>query len=405
MSHSAVKVDSLSKKFSLWHGKESTLKSTAISILKSRKLSKGEFWALKDVGFEIERGKTLGIVGPNGSGKSTLLRILAGIIYPTSGEVTVNGKASTLFELGTGFHPELTGRENIYLNGAILGLRRKEIREKFDEIVEFSELGKFIEMPLKHYSSGMQVRLAFSVAINVNPEILLVDEVLAVGDLSFQDKSFNAFQEFKRKGTTIIFVSHALPRVREFCDQAILLESGEIKASGSPEMVISKYGELAVRREDKRLRRRGFGEGKRWGDGRAKVESLEIMDSQGSKRTVFGSGPLVIKMKSRFYADSDTPIFGITVKNAKGDKIFVTNTMWKGVKTGRFKRGDEAEVTFEIENSFVSGEYSVSPAIAHSNAIEFYDWREKLAVFKIKKSQATDALADFVHKLEVVRTS
>jgi len=241
ISKPAIEVKKLSKKFRLWHGKESTLKSTVVNVLKGQRLSKGEFWALRDVSFDVKRGETLGIIGPNGSGKTTLLKILAGIIYPTKGEVRVNGRTSTLFELGTGFHPELTGRENIYLNGVILGLSRKEIKEKFDEIVEFSELEKFIEMPLKHYSSGMQLRLAFSVAINVNPEVLLLDEVLAVGDVAFQSKSFSAFQDFKKRRVTIVFVSHNLQTVREYCNRAIFLEKGAIQAIGDTDKVVSAY--------------------------------------------------------------------------------------------------------------------------------------------------------------------
>lgn len=398
----AIEVKNLSKKFHLWHGKESTLKSTVVNLLKGKGLSRGEFWALRNVSFDVKRGETLGIIGPNGSGKTTLLRILAGILYPTKGEMKVSGKTSTLFELGTGFHPELTGRENIYLNGAILGLSRKRIREKFDEIVEFSELGKFIETPLKHYSSGMQVRLAFSVAINVDPEILLVDEVLAVGDLAFQDKSFNAFQRFKKKGATIVFVSHALPKVREFCDRVVFLESGKIRAIGTPEKVISSYAKVAFDKEGERLREQESWDEKRWGDGQAKVENLQIVDTAGKEKGVFGDESVIIKMRVKFYEDIKEPIFGITVKNPRGDKIFVTNTLWKEIKTGNFGRGDEVEVIFKVENSFANGEYSVSPAVAHSNAIEFYDWRDDSAKFLIKKLRQTGSLTDFKHDLEIV---
>lgn len=241
----AIEVRGLSKRFHLWHGKETTLKSFVVNTLRGKVLGKGEFWALKDVSFKVKKGETLGLIGPNGSGKTTLLKILAGIIYPTSGSIKVNGKVSTLFELGTGFHPELTGRENIFVNGAILGLSRREIKERFDQIVEFSELGQFLEMPLKHYSSGMLVRLGFSVAIHVEPQILLVDEVFAVGDISFQQKCLKVFNDYKEKGVTIVFVSHSLGTVREYCNRAIFLEKGVIRAIGNADKVVSAYEEFS----------------------------------------------------------------------------------------------------------------------------------------------------------------
>ena len=248
MPNNAIEVKNLSKKFHLWPKGKTTFKSAALDLLRGKGLTRGEFWALKDVSFAVKRGETLGLIGPNGSGKTTLLQILAGIIYPTSGTVKVNGKVSTLFELGTGFHPELTGRENIFINGAILGLSREEIKAKFDQIVEFSGLKEFLEMPLKHYSSGMVVRLGFSVAIHVNSQILLVDEVFAVGDIAFQEKCLKVFNDYQKKGMTIVFVSHGLETVREYCNRAIFLEKGVIQAIGDADKAVSAYEKFSQQR-------------------------------------------------------------------------------------------------------------------------------------------------------------
>lgn len=199
------------------------------------------FWALRDVSFEVKKGETIGIVGPNGSGKSTLLKLIAGVSQPSQGKIEVNGKIAPLIELGAGFHPELTGRENVYLNGVILGLSKKKIASKFDEIVNFAELWDFIDQPIKHYSSGMYLRLAFAVAVHTEPEILLIDEILAVGDEGFQQKCFARLREFQEEGKTIVIVSHDLTSILQFSQRAFYIKSGNIMASGKPEKVINSY--------------------------------------------------------------------------------------------------------------------------------------------------------------------
>jgi len=203
-----------------------------------------DLWALKNISFEIKKGETVGIIGPNGAGKSTILKLIAGVTKPTKGKVIVNGKVSPLIELGAGFHPDLTGRENIYLNGAILGLTKKEVDKKFKEIVDFAELWDFIDQPVKHYSSGMYMRLGFSIAIHTDPEILLIDEILAVGDTAFQEKCLDKMRDFQAQGVTIIFVSHSLETVKNFCQRAILLKNGKIKKDSNPETVITYYRRL-----------------------------------------------------------------------------------------------------------------------------------------------------------------
>ena len=244
----AVSFKGVSKRFTLHHERPRTLQELAIGLLGGGRGGTEELWALKDVDFEVEEGESLGIIGPNGAGKSTILKLVAGIMRPTSGETVIRGKVSPLLELGAGFHPDLTGRENIYLNAALLGVRQRETKARFHEIVEFSELERFIDVPLKHYSSGMYMRLGFAVAVNVDPAILLIDEVLAVGDEAFQRKCLAKIEEFQREGRTIIFVSHSLPTVKKLCNRALWLDEGCMRSMGVAEEVVDEYLE-AVRAE------------------------------------------------------------------------------------------------------------------------------------------------------------
>lgn len=238
MSGVAVRVDHVSKSFRMYHERNQTLKA---AIMRGRTSVHEDFWALQDVTFDVPEGSTFGLIGSNGSGKSTLLKCLAKIYYPNKGEITHFGKLAAMLEVGSGFHHELSGRENIFLNGSILGMSRKEIERKFDEIVAFSGVEQFIDQPVKNYSSGMYVRLGFSVAINVDPDILVVDEVLAVGDAEFQKKCFDKFADFKRAGKTVILVSHSMDSVRSMCDHAAWLNKGELMAVGGATETIAAY--------------------------------------------------------------------------------------------------------------------------------------------------------------------
>jgi lipopolysaccharide transport system ATP-binding protein len=238
VSNIAVSVDHVSKKFRLYHERNQSLKS---AIMRGRLSVHEDFWALKDVSFEVPTGSTFGLIGSNGSGKSTLLKCLTKIYYPEQGSITANGRLAGLLEVGSGFHPELSGRENIYLNGSILGMGKKEIARKFDEIVDFSGVEQFIDQPVKNYSSGMYVRLGFSVAINVDPDVLVVDEVLAVGDADFQEKCRQKFAEFKAAGKTVILVSHSMGSVQDMCDHAAWLSHGELVTVGPADETIHAY--------------------------------------------------------------------------------------------------------------------------------------------------------------------
>ncbi|MBF4569841.1 ABC transporter ATP-binding protein [Plantibacter sp. VKM Ac-2880] len=238
MTETAVHVDSVSKKFRLYHERNQSLKSAIMR----RKISVHEdFWALRDITFDVPVGSTFGLIGSNGSGKSTLLKCLAKILYPEHGNISANGKVAALLEVGSGFHPELSGRENVFLNGSILGMSRKEIQRKFDDIVSFSGVEQFIDQPVKNYSSGMYVRLGFSVAINVDPDILVVDEVLAVGDAEFQQKCFQKFEDFKAAGKTVILVSHSMGTVKQMCDHAAWINKGNLELVGPADPVIAAY--------------------------------------------------------------------------------------------------------------------------------------------------------------------
>ena len=238
MSDWAVRVSEVSKKFRLYHERNQTLKS---AILRGRASKHEDFWALQDVSFDVIEGHTHGLIGTNGSGKSTLLKCLAKIYWPTSGSIQYRGRMASLLEVGSGFHLELSGRENIYLNGSILGMSKKEIDSKFDEIVDFSGVEQFLDQPVKNYSSGMYVRLGFSIAINVDPDILVVDEVLSVGDEGFQRKSFDKFLDFKKQGKTIIMVTHTMPVVEEICDTVTWIEKGVLMESGKAKPVVAAY--------------------------------------------------------------------------------------------------------------------------------------------------------------------
>lgn len=237
----AIKVSHLSKKYAIGKQKDTSLRGSLTGLFKSSTSKVDEFWAMKDVSFEIKKGEAIGIIGKNGAGKSTLLKILSQITKPTEGKIEINGRIASLLEVGTGFHPELTGRENIYLNGTILGMTRKEVKAKFEEIVAFSGIEKFIDTPVKHYSSGMYVRLAFAVAAHLEPDILILDEVLAVGDVEFQKKCLGKMKEVAGKGRTVIFVSHNMEAVKNLCDRAYFMENGSIVMEGTPTEVIENY--------------------------------------------------------------------------------------------------------------------------------------------------------------------
>jgi ABC-type polysaccharide/polyol phosphate transport system ATPase subunit len=293
------------------------------------------FYALKDVSLEFGHGETVGIIGRNGSGKSTLLKILAGIVKPTCGRVQVDGKLSALIELGAGFHPEISGRENIFINGIILGLSKAELRARFDEIVSFAGLEEFIDAPVRTYSSGMYVRLGFSIAIHVNPDVLLIDEILAVGDEKFAHKCLDKMAEFRKSGKTIVLVSHNLSQIEKFCDRAVWIEKGRVANDGGPRRVIDDYLAHIAREEEElyavltasdRLEERKS-EAKRWGSRKVELTSVHLLDRDGAERHMFVAGePLAIEMEFHAREEVKEPVFGIAIYRSDGLLCFGTNT-------------------------------------------------------------------------------
>ena len=286
-----IKVENLAKKYKIGVKKPETLVESFVSFFKKRS-KENDFWALKDINIEIKEGEILGIIGRNGAGKSTLLKILARTTLPTEGKVTIDGKISALLEVGTGFHPELTGRENIYLNGAILGMKRNEIKQKFDEIVDFAEIRKFLDSPVKHYSSGMYVRLAFAIAAHLDPEILIVDEVLAVGDARFQKKCIGKIAAVAKRGRAVIFVSHSMQMMEMLCHKVVLLENGKVHAFGKTSAVIEKYYALNEAAEPKEVKKNIDG------DSVAKFLRARVLNKEGKRQKTFDpSQEIVIELE------------------------------------------------------------------------------------------------------------
>jgi len=314
-----------------------TIKSAMINKTLFGDLQLSErFEALRGVSFDVKSGKTLGIIGENGSGKSTMLKILAGISKPTSGSVVTKGRISALIELGAGFHPEISGRENIFINGVILGLTRKEIQEKYAEIVQFAELEDFIDHPVKGYSSGMFMRLGFSIAINVNPDILLIDEVLAVGDASFVPKCLDKINEFRRHGKTIIFVSHDLSTVERICDEVIWLKKGQVEMSGYPKRVVDAYLEYVGKKDEKKsLAQHGEEEKntgqeleKRWGSREIEISNVRMFDGQNKEKYIFQADePLIIEFDVQAAGSENDFVFGIGIYNSEGIFCYGSNTL------------------------------------------------------------------------------
>jgi len=318
VSKTAIVVDGVSKRFRLYRERNRSLKQ---AVLQRRRARYDEFWALHDLSFEIPHGSTFGLIGENGSGKSTLLKCIARILRPDHGSITTHGRLAALLELGSGFHPELSGRENVYLNGSILGLSRREIHRRLDEIVDFAGIEAFIDQPVKNYSSGMYVRLGFSVAINVNPDVLLVDEVLAVGDASFQQKCMEKFADYRREGRTVVVVSHAMGQLRNFCDEVAWLEHGALKGVGPAGSVVDDY--VDTTHEDREVTDTASGTTEaRWGSGEVRISEVQLLDGLGAETRTFRTGdPVTIRMHYDASMEVVKPVFGIGISTLEGQEV------------------------------------------------------------------------------------
>ena len=372
-----IKVSNVSKSFRLPNDKQSSLKGALINF---RKRSYEMQHALKGISFEVEEGEFFGIVGRNGSGKSTLLKMLAGIYEPDKGTIEVKGKLTPFIELGVGFNPELSGRDNVFLNGALLGFTRGEMEKLYDDIVEFAELSRFMDQKLKNYSSGMQVRLAFAIAVRTKSNILLLDEVLAVGDADFQKKCYDYFRSLKREKQTVVFVSHDMNAVRDYCDRAILIDRGKITVAGKTEKVAEAY----IRLFSESKGGDSDDNGNRWGTGLAKIKKVH---------TTVSEKEVTITVDCEAKADIEQPIMGMTIYNPVGVKVFESNTKWKHYDTKRYQKGQKFTVTWKIANTFTNGIHIVNPAIANQDATDFYDHWEDAAKFDINKQEVTTAVS------------
>ena len=389
-------VDGVSKTFRLPREQVHTLKERALHPL--RRTSYETLDALRDVSFAVPHGEFFGIVGRNGSGKSTLLKCMAGIYAVDDGAIYVNGRVSTFIELGVGFNPDLAARDNIALNAIMLGLSPRDARERFDRVIEFAELEDFVDLKLKNYSSGMQVRLAFSVMIQVDADILLIDEVLAVGDAAFQQKCFDVFHRMKDEGKTILFVTHDMGSVKRFCNRALLIEKGDVKLIGKPDEIASNYVELNFGRDAGRQE-----EGtERYGDQSAEIVDAWFEDEHGLRQTALPQGrPCSFRMRVVFHRDVKLPALAVLFENDRHHPVFVTSTDRMGT-TGHFEAGESAVFSTTFENAFAPGRVYASPWVARSGQ-DLLDRRPRMTSVVVTGTQHTGGMVDLPHDVALSR--
>ena len=436
MSEVAIRVDDVSKLYKLYDKPSDRLKE---SLGLTRKKLYKEHYALHNVSFDVKRGETVGIIGTNGSGKSTILKIITGVLNPSGGHVEIDGRISALLELGAGFNMEYTGIENIYLNGTMIGFSREEIDAKMQDILDFADIGDFVHQPVKTYSSGMFVRLAFAVAINIDPEILIVDEALSVGDVFFQTKCYKKFEDFKKMGKTILFVSHDLGSISKYCDRVVLLNRGKKLAEGTPKEMVSMYKRIMVNQDkaeeiaahqmdmssleedDEKEIKEAACEGQwkkhynlnpdvdEYGNGAAEIEDFAIIDENGNYTNAIVKGTRFrLKSKVKFKQDIHDPIFTYTFKNIQGVAITGTNTMYEKKDVPLAKEGETYVATFEQDMFLQGGEYLLSMSctgyrdgefqvyhrlydvcnvtvVSDKNTVGFYDMNSVTTVEKIEE--------------------
>jgi len=413
----AISVKGLSKKYRIFPSERDRLKE-ALSF--GRKKYGHDFWALKDVDLEVEQGTTLGILGRNGAGKSTLLSIVSGILQPTSGEIEVKGRLVALFALGAGFNPEFTGRENILMNGLILGIERREMMEHFDDIAAFADIGEFMEQPIKTYSSGMRSRLGFAVAINVNPDILILDEVLATGDAVFKEAALQKVYELRDSGTTILFVSHSMRAVEDFCTEAILLHEGRVVSAGETSAVTSQYQALISNIQAQKKKQRTDGEQapdgivhskdsaegaglEAWaarlhsGMGEARIRSVELLDERllAAKKVTPDSTVTVRTHLKYLEAVKDSELV-ISLRNKAGLEVFSTSTAQDGIPLGEVEKGKGVVVDFAFKVPLQHGLYKVTAAVRTGEGL-YLDLVDEATTFRISRPQDRDPFQGIVH--------
>jgi len=391
-----VLVQNVSKLYRLYRRPSDRLRE----LLPGARPLHSDFWALRDISLSVDKGETLGLVGPNGCGKSTLLQIVCGILQPTTGRVVTRGRIAALLELGAGFNPEFTGRENVYLNGEIMGLSRAEISRVMPSIEAFAEIGEFIERPVKEYSSGMYVRLAFSTAIHVDPEILIVDEALAVGDAVFANRCVRKFQELRERKITVLFVSHDLGLVKQLSDRAILLLHGRIEAEGAPKDVINRYIGLVLAQGPGGQKTARLPSSFRHGDGASEILSVQILNPRGQEVTSVASGEAVIvRVRSRFRRPKSDPMVGILIRTRIGMDVYGTNTRLEQTDLGSFEAGDELEVDFRIECWLTPQQYTLTVATQNADGTS-HDWLDDAIAFDVVAPRVAAGVANLRAQVE-----
>lgn len=398
----AVAVNRVDKAFRLPHQQYHTLKERVLHPFRANTYD--VLQAVDDVSFEVAEGEFFGIVGRNGSGKSTLLKCLAGIYDVDGGDLRVNGRLSPFIELGVGFNMDLTARDNVMINAIMLGLTRQQARERFDDIIAFAGLEDFLDLKLKNYSSGMTVRLAFSVAIQVDAEVLLIDEVLAVGDAAFQQKCFAEFHRLKDEGRTILFVTHDMSAVERFCDRAMLIEKGKMVDIGEPAAIARRYNELNFGRVVPHLGpRRGE---ERFGDGAAEIVATWFEDADGRQVADLGHGQVCRAcLEARFHEAVEDPVFGFSLRNEAGAPVFASTTDLLGGPSGRFEAGERVVARLRFENWLVAGTYSVTPSIARpGSGADAIDLRADVAQIVVHGWFPTGGVTNLPHSFEVERS-
>lgn len=385
-----IRFEDVSKRFILRHQRARSFQETFLNLASPNGMGREteEFWALQNVSFDIAAGETVGLVGPNGVGKSTVLKLIARIIEPTSGTIEVEGRVGALLELGAGFHDDLTGRENIYLNGSLLGMDASEVSRRLDDIVAFAEMERFIDVPVKHYSSGMYVRLGFSVAVHADPEILLIDEVLAVGDAAFQRKCHDRIDALRRKGVTLLFVSHSADAVRRLCDRAIWLDSGMLAADGASDSVVQRYIDQTWSTEDRRLP--AGGDVFRWGSGRVRITHVQLLDKMGNERQSFESGePLTIALQYQTSERVENPVFGLAIHRSDGLHITGPNTQFSGLDIPCIEGDGTVLYTLDAV-PLLEGSYSLSVSATNDADTEMYDYHDRLYPFRVRAAEGRE---------------
>lgn len=398
------------KKYSHKH-KFLTLKSAMVNRTLFSDLAQEEkFAALKGVSFQVEKGKTLSVIGENGSGKSTLLKILAGISKPTLGEIITRGRISALIELGAGFHPEISGRENIFINGIILGLTKKKIQERLDDIIRFAELEDFIDNPVKSYSSGMYMRLGFSIAINVDPDILLIDEVLAVGDAFFVPRCLDKINEFKRKGKTIIYVSHDLATVDRISDEVIWLKDGKIEMQGYPKRVIDSYleyigkrgekkAEIQHQKEEQEASQNFHNLEKRWGSKDIEITNVKMIDRNGKEKYIYETNePFSIEFNVQAHKHEDDFVFGLGILNTEGVSCYGTNTLIEDFQSIAISGTGKVKISIPALN-LIDGAYFLDVAVHKRDGFPF-DYHHFQYTFRVTSSHRDVGIARINHHWE-----